>query len=96
LGVHLIKAEMKNFKIGRELEKVGFDPSYFMQDVGSIVLRLAGFTDRTDNIYDWYYGLLEQYSKEVDYGGDEKNFTEVATRFFAELKSNSLGQAPTT
>lgn len=80
--IYLIREELKSRWLTNGLIKVGFDGSDSL-DLGPVILILAGFEERTDELYNWYFNLLDKYA-----GGekkDQKQWDEKAFDLYLEL-----------
>jgi hypothetical protein len=84
LTIFLIREELKNRKFTKGLEKVGFDTSDCSSDFSSLILALAGFQNRTDELYEWYFNQSEEYSEKFDLS-DWKELNEQAFNFYIDL-----------
>lgn len=84
LILFLIKEELKNRKFTNGLEQVGFDTSVCCTDFGILILSLAGFGKRTDQMYNWYYELLDKYAAKIEDVNADDIF-EHALDFYIEL-----------
>jgi hypothetical protein len=83
--VFLIKAELKNRKFTEQLEQLGFDPTFSSLDLGTVVLKLLGFPDRSDDTYEWYQKRIEHYLPKVNLKEDEDALNTLAIELFKEL-----------
>jgi hypothetical protein len=95
LLVYLIKAEIKHFKFMHGLEAAGIDASSCSLDFASLVLRLAGFEERPDQIFDWYNQTVQELSGRLNACDDNEHLTELAFDFVQRLeKKKADGAAP--
>lgn len=84
LIIFLIKEELKNRKFSNGLDAVGFDTSMTCSDLSPLVLGLMGFDPRTDELYSWYYEMLETNLEEIDLS-DMTMLFEKAFEVYVEL-----------
>jgi hypothetical protein len=87
VAVFLIKAELKNRKFAEQLEQIGFDPTYVSLDLGTVVLQLIGFNERSDEIYEWYQKRVEIFLPKVVLKDDGETLNSLAIQLFKELTS---------
>jgi len=85
--VFLIKAELKNRKFSEQLEQVGFDPTFAALDLGTVVLQLMGFRERSDETYEWYQKRIEDYLPKLTLRDDDEALNFLAIELFKELDS---------
>jgi hypothetical protein len=88
--VFLIKAELKNRKFSEQLEQLGFDPTYAALDLGTVVLQLMGFQDRSDETYEWYQRRIEDYLPKLTLRDDDEALNFLAIELFKELDSKRV------
>jgi hypothetical protein len=86
IAIFLIKAELKNRKFTEQLEQVGFDPTYSALDLGTVVLQLLGFKNRSDETYEWYQKRVEHYLPRVILKDDGEVLNALAIDLFKELR----------
>jgi hypothetical protein len=84
LTIFLIKEELKNRKFTKGLDKVGFDTSDCSSDFSSLILALIGFKERPDELYEWYFKLMDEFAEKIDLS-DWKELNEQAFNFYIEL-----------
>jgi hypothetical protein len=63
--IFLIAAELKVRKLNNGLINIGCDGCFCMPDLSYLVLALADFDEHPDELYDFYFGLLDQYCEKV-------------------------------
>ncbi|WP_103068990.1 hypothetical protein [Aquimarina sediminis] len=72
LILFLIRNELLGTKFINQLSEIGFDTSFFSVELGTAILSLMGFNNRTDVLWQWYYEILDSYVLRVnlkDYTG---------------------------
>jgi hypothetical protein len=67
LVIHLIREELRNKLLMFSLEDLGFDCSYYMLNISGVVLELAGFHERPDELHDWYFQWVEKALEEITF-----------------------------
>ena len=87
VAIFLIKAELKNRKFAEQLEQVGFDPTYASLDLGTVVLQLMGFKDRSDETYEWYQKRVESYLPKVTLRDEGIILNTLAIELFKDLSA---------
>ena len=85
--LYLIKAEIKNRRFIKGLENLGFDPTLWSLDFSDMILDLAGFAMRTDDVYDRYSQLLDRYVERLHPADEKDNVNELAADFYSKLLS---------
>lgn len=86
LILFLIKKELQGTKFTRELDRLGFDTAVYCSDLGVVILSLAGFTGRTDALWDWFMKMLDSYAEKVDLW-DTDTARELALDVYLELRT---------
>ena len=82
----LISEEMKNRRHIKRLTEVGFDATHTC-DLSALILSLAGFEQRTDNLYEWYMQLLDVYCEKAS-PADAEEWKEAAFEMYVEIKNH--------
>jgi hypothetical protein len=59
LPVYLISQELLLNKFFKALRDIGFDDSCWYPDLSEVVFRLCGLQDRSPELYDLYFNLME-------------------------------------
>ena len=91
LILFLIKKELQGTKFMGELDRLGFDTSVYCSDLGVVILSLAGFTGRTDALWDWYMQMMDSYAEKVDLW-DTESARELALDVYVELRTKLKSQ----
>ncbi|MEP2508897.1 MAG: hypothetical protein ABJH72_06045 [Reichenbachiella sp.] len=86
LLLFLIKKELQGTKFTKELDRIGFDHSLFCIDLGVVILSLMGFENRSDDLWGWYYRIMDSYADKVDLY-DTRTAHELALDFYLELRT---------
>jgi hypothetical protein len=90
LIIHLIREELRNQRLMRTLEEVGCDSSFFTLNISQVILELAGFTERTDQLYEWYFGLLEKSLSETTFDNLDEMLEKWSLSIYIELLEKKL------
>jgi hypothetical protein len=65
LALFLIKEELKSRKFFNTLHKVGLDHSHFQPHLDELILRSMGMDGEADEVFDFYYELMEKHSRRI-------------------------------
>jgi hypothetical protein len=65
IPVFLIATELKSRKLVNGLTSIGCDTCFCTSDLCDLVLAMVGFEDRPNELYDFYFKLLDQYCDKV-------------------------------
>lgn len=80
----LIASELKCNKLLKALTQIGCDACFCVPDLSDLVLALLGFDERSNDLYDYYFELLNRYCEEVTY--TNKLAINEAITIYEELK----------
>jgi hypothetical protein len=80
----LIQAELKLYRFTKSLATAGIDPSVCTPDFSSIILALAGFRKRPDDVFEMYQAMLDEFSDRLT-SCDDPKVTDVANDFYQKL-----------
>jgi len=86
LILSLIKADMRNIKLIKGLDKAGALVEYFHSDLGTIILKLIGFeeVERDDTLYDFYDKTLNRII-DIDVSEFMEQLNFLTVDFYNEL-----------
>jgi hypothetical protein len=70
MTVFLIAAELQSRKLMQAFASIGCDACFCIPDLCDLVLALAGFEDRSNELYEYYFDLLKQYCEKVTHEND--------------------------
>jgi hypothetical protein len=79
----MIKEELKANKLFSTLNQVGFDGSYYHSDYSTVILESVGFKEESNEVLDFYFGLVRAYCKKVE--DDDAKTTKQAFKFYIDL-----------
>jgi hypothetical protein len=83
IPVFLISEELKARKLLNALESIGCDACFCVTDLCDLVLAYVGFDDRPNELYDFYFELLDRYCEKVSPENDKP--VREALRIFTAL-----------
>jgi len=63
--VFLISEELKTRKLLNALASIGCDGSFCTPDLCDLVFAYVGFNDRPEELYDFYFRLLDKHCQKV-------------------------------
>lgn len=70
IPVLLIATDLKSRKLINGLTSIGCDNCFCASDLCDLVLALTGFEDRPNELYDFYFDLLDQDCEKVTHEND--------------------------
>jgi hypothetical protein len=70
LPVFLIASDLKARKLINALTGIGCDGSFCVPDLCDLVLAFVGFDDRPNELYDFYFELLDRECDKVSHEND--------------------------
>jgi hypothetical protein len=83
IPVFLIAEELKARKLLKALKNIGCDDCFCVTDLCDLVLAYVGFDDRPNNLYDFYFALLDRHCEKVNL--ENKNPVREALKIFTAL-----------
>jgi len=86
LIIHLIHEELRNKRLMHSLEDLGFDCSAFTLNISQEILELSGFKERSDELYEWYFKLIDKALEEITFWNMEDTLEKWAMDIHKELK----------
>ena len=90
LIVHLIREELRNKKLMFTLEDLGFDCSFFTLNISQIILELSGFDERSDELYGWYFALIDRALTEITFWNLKEMLDKWSLSIYIELLEKRL------
>ena len=90
LAIHLIQEQIRNQVLILALEKLGFDCAIYTLNISEIILSLVGFEQKTDELYQWYFTLIEKAVEETDYYNIDEKLREWSEIIYSEMQSSSF------
>lgn len=83
LTLFLIREELKSRKFFSGLQELGLDDCYYQPHLDELIMANVGLDDDQDKTFDFYYNIMEKYSKEIE--PDRDSITEQAFNAYMEL-----------
>jgi hypothetical protein len=83
VALFLIKEDLKSNRLLNSLSNIGFDESNHKSSFGTMVLAILGFEQQPDELYEFYYRMLDHYSEKV--GDDNKKLVKAAFNLYVDL-----------
>lgn len=90
LVIHLIQEQIRNQVLILAFEKLGFDCTIYTLNISEIILTLIGFNQKTDELYQKYFELIEKAVEETDYCNMDEKLQKWSGLIYAELQSSNL------
>ena len=87
LAIHLIQEQIRNQVLILALEKLGFDCTSYTMNISEIILTLIGFRNKTDDLYQRYFELIEKAVEETNYCNMDEKLREWSEVIYSEMKS---------
>jgi DNA-binding XRE family transcriptional regulator len=84
ISVFLISEDLKTRKLVNGLINIGCDSCFCVGELCDLVLAYMGFDDRPNNLYTFYFELLDRHCEKVSYENDRP--IKEALLIYAELK----------
>lgn len=66
LLLFLIQKELQGNRFAQALAQLGCHEPSFQTDLGKCILRLAGFEQYSNELWEWFCELVEQYATQID------------------------------
>ncbi|GHN00328.1 hypothetical protein WSM22_18170 [Cytophagales bacterium WSM2-2] len=82
LCLYLLREEIKSWKFFNQLRQAGLDGSAYQTDLSMAILSLAGFSEDSNDIHDFYYHLIDKLSTQMQNADEAVKYALVA---YAEL-----------
>jgi hypothetical protein len=90
LVIHLIREELRNKRFMFSLEELGFDCSFFTFNISHVILELAGFDKRTDELFVWYFKLIDKAMEEITFWNLREMLDKWSVYIYIELLEMQL------
>jgi hypothetical protein len=85
LIIHLIREELRNKRFMFSLEDLGLDCSFFTLNISQVILELAGFNKRTDELYQWYFELIDAALEETTFWNLDEMLDKWSANIYMDL-----------
>ena len=90
-AIFLIRQELKSRTLTNSFDKIGFDGSICISDFSSLIFSVIGLNDKSDSFYEWYFGQLDVFCKDVDLS-DGATLSKQAFDFYVHLMIEKRSQ----
>jgi hypothetical protein len=87
LVLYLIREDLKSQKFFNALSKAGLDDCYYQPRLGNVILKLLHLDDGSDEIFEFYFSLIERRSRKIK--ADNDSVMKQALKVYGELKGRS-------
>jgi len=94
LVIHLIREELRNKRLMDSLEDLGFDCSFFTLNISGVILELSGFHEKSDELYEWYFGLIEKALEKITFWNLDEMLNKWSQHLYIELLEKRLEEKP--
>lgn len=84
ISVFLISEDLKTRKLVNGLINIGCDSCFCVGELCDLVLAYMGFDDRPNDLYTFYFELLDRYCEKVSHENDRP--IKEALKIYAELR----------
>jgi len=91
LIIRLIREELRNKHLMHSLEDLGFDCSFFTLNISHIILELAGCHERPDELYEWYFELIEKALAEITFWNPDEMLDKWPAEIWKALQEKKQG-----
>lgn len=85
LIIHLIGEQIRNMYLVHSLENLGFDCSSYTLSISQEILELAGFHEKSDELYQWYFRLIDHALAETTYSNLDEMMNKWSLNIYIEL-----------
>jgi hypothetical protein len=92
IPVFLIAEELKARKLLNTLKSIGCDDCFCITDLCDLVLAYVGFDDRPNDLYDFYFALLDRYCEKVNHENDKpvREALKIFTALLVEKEKRNM------
>lgn len=90
LIIHLLREQIRNMYLMHSLENLGFDCSPYTLSISQEILELAGFQEKPDELYQWYFDLIDKVVEEVTFSNLDEMMTKWSWNIYIELLKQKL------
>lgn len=95
LTLFLIREELKSQKFFNGIQQLGISDCYYQPHLGKAILAQLNMDDGSDEIYEFYYKLIDKRSKKIDedYDSVMKQTMKVYVALMGEKKRRRDGSS---
>lgn len=72
------------------LENMGFDCSSYTLNISEEILTLVGFQEKTDNLFQWYFDLIDKALQETTFWNLDEMMEKWSMKIYSELMAIKL------
>jgi hypothetical protein len=72
------------------LENLGFDCSAYTLSISQEILELAGFHEKPDQLYQWYFNLIDKALEEITFINLDEMMIKWSLNIYNELMNQRL------
>lgn len=90
LITHLIGEQIRNMYLVQSLENLGFDCSSYTLSISQEILELAGFQEIPDELYQWYFNLIDKALEEIRFLNLDEMMYKWSLNIYIELLNQRL------
>jgi hypothetical protein len=90
LLLFLIREDLKAHKLSNALNEIGSVETPYLSDMSALVLAAAGFDERTDDMYNFYFGLMDKYSSKLN--GDNEVLMKQVMKVYVRLNVKMINE----
>jgi hypothetical protein len=93
LTLFLIREELKSQKFFNGIQQLGISDCYYQPHLGKAILAQLNMDDGSDEIYEFYYKLIDKRSKKIsaDYKSLMKQTMKVYVKLTGEKERRRIG-----
>lgn len=95
LTVHLIREELRNKFLMNTLRSLGFDCTSYTLIISEQILTFAGFTEKPDNLYQWYFQIIDKAVGEITFLNLDEMLGKWSVNIYIELLETRLNDLMT-
>lgn len=85
LVIHLIREELRNKFLMNTMRLLGFDCTSYTLIISEQILTFAGFTEKQDSLYQWYFKLIDKAVEEMTFLNLEEMLEKWSLNIYIEL-----------
>lgn len=95
LVIHLIREELRNKFLMNTLRTLGFDSTSYTLIISEQILTFAGFTEKPDNLYQWYFQIIDKAVEEITFLNLDEMLDKWSVNIYIELLEEKLNELMT-
>jgi len=95
LVIHLIREELRNKFLMNTLRRLGFDCTSYTLIISEQILTFAGFSEKPDNLYQWYFQIIDKAVEEITFLNLDEMLDKWSVNIYIELLEAKLNELMT-